>query len=159
MGAVRRETASPVPLARLLALAYRQLIDELHVRLATEGFADVRPTYGYVLLALRSQPTTGADIAQLLGVTKQAASKLIDAMEQGGYVRRQLHDDDARAKTIVITAKGRKVLDTVEAIYRDLEDEWARVTSKPRVEALRADLRRIVEAAHGGELPVVRPTR
>ena len=138
-------------------MAYRQLIDRLHERLAAEGYTDVRPTFGYVLLAVRDGPTTGADIALLLGVTKQAASKLVDAMEQGGYVRRQTHGDDARAKEIAITARGRRFLVTVESIYRDLEGEWAEVTSKKRVEALRDDLRTIVEVAHGGQLPAVRP--
>ena len=139
-------------------MAYRQLIDRLHERLAAEGYTDVRPTFGYVLLAVRDGPTTGADIALLLGVTKQAASKLVDAMEQGGYVRRQTHGDDARAKEIAITVRGRRFLVTVESIYRDLEAEWAEVTSKKRVEALRDDLRTIVEAAHDGQLPAVRPT-
>ena len=155
---MKREPASSVPLARLLAMAYRQLIDRLHERLAAEGYTDVRPTFGYVLLAVRDGPTTGADIALLLGVTKQAASKLVDAMEQGGYVRRQTHGDDARAKEIAITARGRRFLVTVESIYRDLEGEWAEVTSKKRVEALRDDLRTIVEAAHDGQLPAIRPT-
>ena len=155
---MKREPASSVPLARLLAMAYRQLIDRLHERLAAEGYTDVRPTFGYVLLAVRDGPTTGADIALLLGVTKQAASKLVDAMEQGGYVRRQTHGDDARTKEIAITARGRRFLVTVESIYRDLEAEWAEVTSKKRVEALRDDLRTIVEAAHDGQLPAVRPT-
>jgi len=158
VGKVKRELASSVPLARLLAMAYRQLIDRLHERLAAEGYTDVRPTFGYVLLAVRDGPTTGADIALLLGVTKQAASKLVDAMEQGGYVRRQTHGDDARAKEIAITARGRRFLVTVESIYRDLEGEWAEVTSKKRVEALRDDLRTIVEAAHDGQLPAIRPT-
>jgi len=139
-------------------MADRQLIDRLHERLAAEGYTDVRPTFGYVLLAVRDGPTTGADIALLLGVTKQAASKLVDAMEQGGYVRRQTHGDDARAKEIAITARGRRFLVTVESIYRDLEGEWAEVTSKKRVEALRDDLRTIVEAAHDGQLPAIRPT-
>jgi DNA-binding MarR family transcriptional regulator len=139
-------------------MAYRQLIDRLHESLAAEGYTDVRPTYGYVLLAVRDGPTTGADIALLLGVTKQAASKLVDAMEQGGYVRRQTHGDDARAKEIAITARGRRFLGTVESIYRDLEAEWAEVTSTKRVEALRDDLRTIIEASHDGQLPVVRPT-
>jgi DNA-binding MarR family transcriptional regulator len=159
VGEVKREPASPVPLARLLAMAYRQLIDQLHARLARGGYTDVRPAFGYVLLALREQPTTGASIALLLGVTKQAASKLVDAMEQGGYVRRQTHDDDARAKEIAITARGRKFLVAVESIYHDLEGEMAQVTSKERVEALRNDLCTIVEAEHDGQLPAVRPTR
>jgi DNA-binding MarR family transcriptional regulator len=158
VGQVKTEE-TPVPLARLLAMAYRQLIDGLHERLATAGYADVRAEFGYVLLSLRGQPTTGADIALLLGVTKQAASKLVDAMEQGGYVQRRTHGDDARAKEIAITARGRRFLGVVESIYRDLEAEWAQVTSKKRVESLRDDLRTIVEAAHGGQLPAVRPAR
>ena len=55
---MKREPASSVPLARLLAMAYRQLIDRLHERLAAEGYTDVRPTFGYVLLAVRDGPTT-----------------------------------------------------------------------------------------------------
>lgn len=148
-----------VPLARLLAIAYRQLIDGLHAKLAERGYTDVRPAYGYVLLAVRERPRTGAEIAELLGVTKQAASKLVEAMEAGGYVRRSTHGEDLRAKTIKLTARGRKFLEVVESIYRELEGEWARATSKKRVEAMRADLRTILETAHGGVLPPVRPTR
>jgi DNA-binding MarR family transcriptional regulator len=156
---VKRAPASPIPLARLLAMAYRQLIDELHRRLAASGYDDVRPaSFGYVLLAVRDRPTTGADVAQLLGVTKQAASKLIDGMERDGYVRRSAHDDDARAKAIEITARGRKFLTTVEAIYAAIEADWAGITSRKRMEAIRSDLRLIVEAAHGGQVPPVRPT-
>jgi DNA-binding MarR family transcriptional regulator len=148
-----------IPLARLLALAFRQLIDQLHERLAAAGYHDVRPAFGYVLLALRDHPATGADVAVLLGVTKQAASKVVDEMERGGYVKRQPHGDDARAKAIVITARGRKFLGVVESIYDDLEEEWARIASRKRVEQIRDDLRQVVEAAHGGQLPAVRPTR
>jgi DNA-binding MarR family transcriptional regulator len=147
-----------VPLARLMAMAYRQLIDGLHARLAEHGHRDVSPSFGYVLLAVRAGPTTGVAIAELLGVTKQAASKLIDAMEAGGYVVRAPHGDDARAKRIAITPRGRRFLVTVESIYDELEDEWARATSRKRVEKLRTDLRAVVEAAHGGKLPAVRPT-
>jgi DNA-binding MarR family transcriptional regulator len=156
---VTRGAERAVPLARLLALAYRQLIDDLHAHLEAQGYSDVRPAFGYVLLALRDHPTTGVDIALLLGVTKQAASKLIDEMERGGYIERDTHRNDARAKEIAITARGRKFLGVVESIYDDLEAEWARVTSRTRVESMRRDLRRIVESAHGGRLPAVRPTR
>ena len=156
---MKQRSPSVTPLARLLALAYRQLIDDLHVRLAARGYDDVRPAFGYVLLALRDQPITGADIGLLLGVTKQAASKLVDEMERGDYIERETHSEDARAKKIGITARGRRFLAVVESIYEELEEEWARITSRKRVEAMRNDLRLVVEAAHGGELPSVRPTR
>lgn len=148
----------PIPLARLLAIAYRRLIDGLHARLAERGYTDVRPAFGYVLLAVREKPTTGADVAALLGVSKQAASKLVEAMEQGGYLERRAHGDDARAKQLVLTARGRKFLLTVESIYEELEHEWAELTSRKRVEAIRDDLRTILETSNGGVLPPVRPT-
>ena len=51
----------------------------------------------------------------------------------------------------------RGVLKTVEAIYRELEAEWAAVIGARRVEALRADLIHVQEGLHGGALPPVRP--
>jgi DNA-binding MarR family transcriptional regulator len=147
-----------LPLARLMAMAYRQLITDLHAKLADRGYTDVRSAYGFVLLAVRSAPTTGADVAELLGMTKQAASKLIDAMELGGYVERQPHGEDARAKAIAITARGRKFLATAEGIYRELEADWAGIIGEKRLETMRRDLRLVVEASHGGVLPPVRPT-
>ena len=73
------------PLARLFAIAYRLLIDGLHDRLQAQGWTDVRPPYGFVLLAARDQPASVTGLASLMGMTKQAASKLVEAMVAGGY--------------------------------------------------------------------------
>ncbi|MGZ4707056.1 MAG: hypothetical protein ACXWCM_19510, partial [Acidimicrobiales bacterium] len=63
-----------VPIARLLAMAYRMQMDGLHDRLRAAGWTDVRPAFGFVLLAARDRPTTGTDLAELMGTSKQAAS-------------------------------------------------------------------------------------
>jgi hypothetical protein len=60
---------SPVPLARLFAMAYRDLIDGLHERLRQRGWHDVRPAYGFVLLAARDGPTSATALAGLMGVS------------------------------------------------------------------------------------------
>jgi DNA-binding MarR family transcriptional regulator len=106
---------------------------------------------------VRERPCTGADVAALLGVSKQAASKLVDAMAHGGYVARRTHGSDGRAKVVALTARGRRFLATVEEIYAELEAEWARVTSHRRLETLRAELVTVLEVAYGGRLPAVRP--
>ncbi|MCA9514781.1 MAG: MarR family transcriptional regulator [Myxococcales bacterium] len=151
------EPALPVPLARLLVSAAQTLIDALHARLAARGVHDVRPQYGYVMLAARAAPTTVTAIAALMGVTKQAASKLAAAMEAAGLLAREADAEDGRRVALALTARGHAVLAEVEAIYAELEAEWANVLGAARVEALRADLARVVAAAHGGELPAVRP--
>ena len=146
-----------VPLARLLAMAYRQMIDGLHTRLPAAGFKDVRPSYGFVLLAVRNSPRTIVDLAALLGVTKQAASKLVGAMDDAGYVRRTTDADDARAKNIALAPRGVKLLKAVESIYSDLEAEWAATIGESAIARMRRDLSRVLVVADG-RLPEIRPT-
>ncbi|MEO5900449.1 MAG: MarR family transcriptional regulator [Ilumatobacteraceae bacterium] len=145
-------------MARLLATAYRMLIDGLHEGLRREGWADVRPAFGFVLLAARDAPTTSTALAALMGTTKQAASKLIDAMEEAGLVRRSVSATDARSKTVDLDARGRELLAVVERIYIELEARWASVVGATAMERMRYDLVAIVASAHDGVLPPVRPT-
>jgi DNA-binding MarR family transcriptional regulator len=153
----RNSSTAEVPLARLLAMGLRSLVDELHVRLERRGI-EVKPVFAFVLLASRERPLTGNDIADLLGMTKQAASKLVDAMEAAQCLARKPHPEDARAKLLHITPKGRRVLEAAEDIYRELEAEWALTIGRQRLEAMRSDLTEVLHAAHGGKLPPIRPS-
>jgi DNA-binding MarR family transcriptional regulator len=146
-----------VPLARLMAMGLRSLVDALHERLERRGI-EVKPVFAFVLLASRERPLTGNDVAGLLGISKQAASKLADTMEAEHYLTRKPHPEDARAKLLHIAPKGRRVLEAAESVYAELESEWAKIIGKARLEALRADLSEVLRAAHGGELPPIRPT-
>lgn len=150
-----------VPLARVFAMALRSLIDELHERLGRRGWPDVRPLYGFALVAVRDgdRPATAVSLAGLLGVTKQAASKLVTSLERAGYVRREAHGDDGRAKAIRLTDRGAELLATVEEVYAELEAEWAAVLGGPdRLEDIRRDLVHVLRDTHGGRLPALRPT-
>lgn len=147
-----------VPLARLFAMALSTLIDDLHARLDTCGFEDVRPAYGFVLLSARRSSITAKAMADLTGTSKQAATKLLSAMEASGYLKRIPSATDGRERPLRLTPRGRTVLRRVEAIYRDLEAEWAEAIGAAGVEALRTSLGRALQNRHGGHLPPVRPT-
>lgn len=147
-----------VPLARLFAMAFRLLIDGLHEQLAARGWAEHPPAFGFVLLALRGGPAGLRDLTATLGTTKQAVSKLVDGMVEAGYAERSVDPVDARAKQVQLTDRGHKLLGAVEDIYRHLEAGWAQVLGAESVETLRGDLETMLRAAHGGELPAVRPT-
>ncbi len=146
-----------LPLARLLAIALRTLVDDLHVRLRERGWLDVRPSFGFVLLAVRDQPTTATELATLMGTTKQATSKLIEAMMDAGYVERAGSGTDGRRRPVRITRRGTELLVAVEEIYRELEAGWATVIGRSALDSLRGDLTRVL--TQGGEttLPAVRP--
>lgn len=146
-------TSSGPPLARLLAIGYRSMIDDLHEHLRARGWTDVRPAFGFVLLAA---PTTSSEVAVLMGVSKQAASKLLDAMEDAGLVQRGVDGTDGRQRPVTLTARGRKLLKEVESIYATLEAAWATSIGERGVERLRRDLTKVLSAP-GGQLPPVRP--
>ena len=145
-----------VPLARLFAMGYRVLIDGLHEELPRRGWPDIRPSFGFVLLALRDAPASLRDLPVTLGTSKQAVSKLVDAMVAAGYVERGADPDDARAKRVQLSDRGRRLLVTVEEVYADLEREWATVLGEERLAGLRADLTAALSTTAGGRLPPVR---
>lgn len=58
---------------------------------------------------LREGPCNQAILADLLDVEPISVSRLIDRMEQSGWVRREAHPDDRRARIIVPTDKARAV--------------------------------------------------
>jgi DNA-binding MarR family transcriptional regulator len=145
-----------VPLARLLAMAYRLLVDGLHERLRERGWTDVRPAFGFVLLALRAGPASLRNLPAVMGTSKQAVSKLVAAMMEAGYVELAADPADARAKQVRLSDRGRALLAEVEGIWAELEQDWAATLGADRLTGLCADLETLVRAAHGGALPEVR---
>jgi DNA-binding MarR family transcriptional regulator len=133
------------------------MVDELHDRLRQRGWPPLPHTFGFVLLAVSQGPATVVSIAGLLGVSKQAASKVVTAMTEAGFVERRPHDGDGRAKSIVLTDRGAELLATVEEVYAEIEAEWGEVVGPDRVEAMRDDLLDVVRATHEGQVPEVRP--
>lgn len=148
---------SAIPLARLFAMALNTLLEPLHARLAELGFRDARPAYAFVLLALQARALSGSDVAALLGTSKQATSKLLDAMTAGGYIRRSHHPGDARIKLLHIAPRGRRCLAAAERIYTRLEASWAGMLGRRGLTRLRSDLSRVILAANSGEWPALKP--
>lgn len=146
-----------IPLARLLALAFNWMIDELHERLRANGWDGVRPAFGFHLLALRDAPLTTTELAARLGVSKQAASKVADAMVAQGLVERTQHESDGRQWLLALAPRGHALLDEVEAIYAELEAEWAAVIGDTALGETRLRLATVLDAVHGGTLPPIRP--
>jgi len=156
VGAIAPPAGGP-PLARLFAIAYRQLIDSLHDRLQARGWTDLRPAFGFVLLAARDQPTSVTELAGLMGITKQAASKLVDAMISGGYIQRGTDPHDGRQRPVSLTGRGEELLSAVEQVYAELEDRWAKLIGTSHVDRIRRDLMHVLSDPSNGQLPPVRP--
>lgn len=153
MGAVGEDE----PLGRLLAMALSDVVEELHECLERRGWGRTRPLWGFVLLAVRDEPRSISDIGVLLGVTKQAAGKVVDGLTAGGLVQRGPSATDRRATMIRLTKRGTTFLTDVEAIYTEIESRWADAIGDCRLTALKITLADALSARYGGQLPALRP--
>jgi len=133
------------------------MADEIQRRLAAAGFDDVRFNDGVVNQHLVGGPLTIGALAERLGVTQQAASKSVADLERRGYVERTPDPDDARARLVGLTERGRAVIAAAREERAALGTELAERLGERRVEAARRLLLDVV-AGLGGE-PAIRGRR
>lgn len=125
----------------LFARTFRVMTDRFHERLAERDLEPLRPAHGYVFRHLAAEPSvTAVDLAAHLGVSKQAATKTVAELVDWGYVRRTPHPTDRRAHALTLTGKGRAYLRFADALWAELEEEFASVVGAERLTVLREAL-------------------
>jgi DNA-binding MarR family transcriptional regulator len=131
--------------AILVTGAARVISDRLGDAVLRAGVDDMRSSFGFVIRALAERERTLTELAELLGVTKQAAIKVVDEMELGGYVEREADPNDWRAKVIRLTPKARQVRRAALAESRRVEAGLRRDLGVSDIEAMRRVLLRLLE--------------
>lgn len=150
------------PLARaeltfLLGMAFQLVLREFITRTETVGYADLRPVHGMVFQALRGSGATSTELADRLGVTKQAAGQIVDDLEKRGYVQRRPHPEGGRRRLVVLTDKAVEHLRVAGRVLHGLEAELAGRLGDAELAGLRTELARIVREMAGDDLPPLRP--
>ncbi|MCR8842297.1 MarR family transcriptional regulator [Paenibacillus sp. SC116] len=140
-------------LTTLMTAGISLLIRELHEHLDELGFGHIRPAHGYLFKRITPDGATGIEISEYLGITKQAVSKIVDHLEENGYVQRTNHPTDMRGKLIVLTERGKLAIQAKEKIVAEIEARWAQRIGVERMDLLKKDLTTLVEEANGGQVP------
>ncbi|MFE3637663.1 MarR family winged helix-turn-helix transcriptional regulator [Streptomyces sp. NPDC059168] len=128
--------------AALLAVA-GDLTQRIHDGVVARGFTDLRPAHGFAFARLAPDGATVTDLAAHLGVTKQAASQLVEEIVRKGYAERRPHPVDARARLVVLTGRGRECTRAAEAAAAEVVGVWAELLGEGEVVALGRRLLRI----------------
>ncbi|MEO8753973.1 MAG: MarR family transcriptional regulator [Casimicrobiaceae bacterium] len=68
------------------------------------------------LWRLEQGPRTLSELADDMGTDAPATTVLINALEERGLVRRTPHPTDRRAKQVMLTTTGRRMVDVVERL-------------------------------------------
>jgi DNA-binding MarR family transcriptional regulator len=120
---------------------------ELFARLAEQGHPDLRPRHAAVLAFLDEDGIRATDLARLSGRHKQVIGRLVDELEDLGYVERRADPSDRRAKLVMPTKRGLEQLRIGDQIVAEIEHRHA-ATAGPKVYAeFRNVLRAIVARA------------
>jgi DNA-binding MarR family transcriptional regulator len=135
-------------LAILLAAAYTAMTERLLDAMTSAGIEGMRPAFGFVIRAVAAEEPTINRLAELLEVSKQAASKLADDMVRAGFLERASHPDDRRSLRLQLSAKGRAVFDRARATSAEAERALRRSSGVADVETFRRVLLEFLEQ-HG----------
>src|SRR3954466_11413961 len=110
-------------LAILLVAANRCLNDRLVDAGRAPRARDMRPAFGFVIRAVAAEEPTVGRLAELLGVSRQAASKVSAEVGRRRSLLRA-PDRDARRRTrLRLSAKGRRVRERAAAESDAIEAE------------------------------------
>jgi DNA-binding MarR family transcriptional regulator len=120
------ESMPGYPFGDLLALARQSWITQLSSRLAARGYPDYRRSDSAALRLLhRRGPAPVGRLGVALGVSRQAARKVADNLQQRGYATVTRGAQDTRQQLIGLTPAGQDYARAIGAVIGDLNREVA----------------------------------
>lgn len=104
---------------------------EYHIRLKQRlediGYKGLKLSFAAILSKISFSGSRLVDIAEMNGMTKQAIGQLASEIEALGYIKRIPDPHDGRAKNLIFTELGQRLIqDSVEAVD-EVEKEFARL--------------------------------
>ena len=137
--------ANPYRFGDLLALARQSWVHRMAAELADRGFADYRLTDAATLRRLRRGPASVGELGVPMGVTRQAARKVVRGLEERGYASTRADADDARKLNVVLTPACRAYADAIIEVIAGLNRAVAARVAPDQLAAADAVLRASIE--------------
>ena len=130
----------------LLAKAAQRWNERLAERFAAHGFAQVRPSYGSVLVPLFEEDGLRMGrIAQLSRLSKQTMTTMVRLCERDGLVYRERDPTDARAFRIHLTERAKAFRPVAGEVVRELDDRVLAALGQREHDALKRALKGVMD--------------
>jgi DNA-binding MarR family transcriptional regulator len=124
----RHRHATRENLGYLLAKASQRWNELLYAEFVREGYPEVRPAYGSILLPLFEEDGLRlGELASRARVAKQTMTTLVRLMERNGLVRRERDPVDRRVVHVYLTRRARAFQRVAERVLARLDE---RVTGR-----------------------------
>jgi DNA-binding MarR family transcriptional regulator len=137
-------STSPYLFGDLLALARLSWVRQMASRLAQLGYPDYRRSDAAALRLLRRGPVPVGRLGAELGVTRQAARKVAEGLEQRDYARTERDAHDSRVLNVVLTAAGTAYAQAVTDVSHALNRECCQRVDPAQLAAADLVLRAVI---------------
>lgn len=121
-----------------------RLVNERAIARVQSAGSNLRVAHTQLFPHITSDGVRLTELADKIGVTKQAIGPLIDDLEREGVVERVDDPVDRRAKRIRWTKKGQRALLHGLSVLAELEHELAQQIGKARLAALADTCERLI---------------
>jgi DNA-binding MarR family transcriptional regulator len=130
----------------LLAKASQRWNERLAEGFRREGFPEVRPSYGSVLVPLFEEDGLRmGELARRSRLSKQTMTTLVRLTERDGLVRRGRDPEDGRARRVYLTERSRAFRSVAARIVEELDALAAARLTPAEVRALKQSLKGVME--------------
>lgn len=117
----------------LLAKASQRWNELLYERFSREGYAEVRPSYGSLLIPLFEEDGLRmGDLAARARLSKQTMTTMVRLLERDGLVRRQPDPSDARATRVNLARRAKSFRPVAAAVLSELDELVTSSLGAPR---------------------------
>lgn len=147
-------------------------IDELGIlihdagRLMRKNFEQRGQAYGLssaqwrlLMRVVREQNPTQARLAELMEIEPISVSRLIDRMEQGGWVKRCAHESDRRVNRVVPTDKSLAAYSKIKAVAGDVFEDALQGVDEEQRQALMSALTSMIANLSADDIPAAEMTQ
>ena len=128
-------TTEPESFHDLLAIARLRRLNGMRAALAERGFTDFRRGDGAWVRILAHEPLGLGELAEIIGISRQAATKMADSLERRGYVERRGDDADRRRVVLHLTDLGRRYEQAIVEAVDTLDESFRASVSAADLEA------------------------
>ena len=136
-----------VTIPALLRHARNTYAKAMRAALEEAGYEDIPGNGLYIIggLALDDRDIPLRQLVKELGITKQGAGQLVDALVMRGYLSRAPAEDDRRQLTIALTERGRAAADVQRQAREQIDAELTTRVGKGDVRATRRALGTLID--------------
>ena len=115
-----------------VAVLAGKLMAEIREVFAREDWGGLRQSHFRLLSLVPPEGITVTELAERLGMTKQAAGQFVTQLEGTGHLETQVDPADRRLRVVARTALGDRTDKAVTARIRRIERAWARRVGEDR---------------------------